>query len=170
MCVLAPGDLRRWPVACRELEVPLPPFRSRARNDQEKSDRFAIHAVRFPLFSPLISEINNKKKIQRSKRNLFKIVDFSSISRCFYRFKNLKKYGWTPTGLKTYNRSRLRTIVGPIVVVTRFPDRLCHISANQDHQKITPVNMSQINMTLMVYTPFTKFISLLLFTINNIFR
>ena len=52
MCVLAPGDLRRWPVACRELEVPLPPFRSRARNYQEKSERFAIRAVRFPLFSP----------------------------------------------------------------------------------------------------------------------
>ena len=62
VCVLAPGDLRRWPVACRELEVLLPPFGSRARNYQEKSERFAIHAVRFPLFSPLISEINLKKK------------------------------------------------------------------------------------------------------------
>ena len=50
VCVLAPGDLRRWPVACRELEVPLPPFRPRARNDQEKSERFAIRAVLFPLF------------------------------------------------------------------------------------------------------------------------
>jgi hypothetical protein len=46
MCVLAPGDLRRWTVACRELEVPLPPFRSHARNDQEKSEQFAIRAVR----------------------------------------------------------------------------------------------------------------------------
>ena len=87
VCVLAPGDLRRWKVACRELEVPLPLFRSRARNYQEKSERSAIHAVRFPLFSPYISENNNK---QIYRRNLFKIVDFSSISRCFYRFESLK--------------------------------------------------------------------------------
>ena len=73
VCVLAPGDLRRWTVACRELEVPLPPFRSRARNDQEKSDRFAIHAVRFPLFSPLISEINNKQIYRRNlKYSIFR--------------------------------------------------------------------------------------------------
>ena len=73
MCVLAPGDLRRWTVACRELQVPLPPVRSRARNYQAKSERFAIHAVRFPLFSPLISEINLKKK--NPKKNIILIDD-----------------------------------------------------------------------------------------------